>query len=164
MPILPTNTIDFVSRSAEQTRRLGLRLGSLLKTGDVILLSGDLGSGKTTFVQGLAKGWGAVDQVSSPTFVLVNQYRRLNGSLMHHLDAYRIDSSIEAEALDITAMLDDSVLVVEWAERISEALPAEHLRIDFSWMGDEQRNLVFYPFGEDYLRLLEQFRRLAFGG
>jgi tRNA threonylcarbamoyladenosine biosynthesis protein TsaE len=83
---------------------------------------------------------------------------------MHHLDAYRIDSSIEAEALDITAMLDDSVLVVEWAERISEALPAEHLRIDFSWLGDEQRNLVFYPVGEDYLRLLEQFRRLAFGG
>ena len=115
MPILPTNSLDFVSRSAEQTRRLGVRLGALLKTGDVIYLIGDLGSGKTTFVQGLARGWGAVDPVSSPTFVLVNQYRRLTGGLMHHLDAYRIATSGEAEDLDITTMLDEGVLVVEWA-------------------------------------------------
>jgi len=75
MPILDPNSMEFISRSAEQTRRVGMRLGTLLQTGDVICLIGDLGSGKTTFVQGLASGWGSLDPVSSPTFVLVNVYR-----------------------------------------------------------------------------------------
>ena len=72
MPILPAYSIDFVSRSPEQTRRLGMRMGTLLKSGDLLCLEGDLGSGKTTFVQGLAHGWGSVDAVTSPTFVIVN--------------------------------------------------------------------------------------------
>jgi tRNA threonylcarbamoyladenosine biosynthesis protein TsaE len=69
MPILNANTLEFVSRSPEQTRRLGMRLGALMQAGDVICLSGDLGSGKTTLVQGIARGWGSLDPVSSPTFV-----------------------------------------------------------------------------------------------
>lgn len=164
MPILTSNTLDFISRSADQTRRLGVRLGSLVKPGDILFLSGDLGSGKTTFVQGFAQGWGSLDQVSSPTFVIVNQYRRLDGGLLHHLDAYRIESIDEAIDLDLDAMLASGVLVIEWAERIGAALPAEHLMIRFSWVGDEQRNLVFTPVGERYDKLLTQFRQLTFGG
>jgi len=76
MPILEANAFEFFSRSADQTRRVGMRLGSVLQPGDVVCLDGDLGAGKTTFVQGIAAGWGAVDPVSSPTFVLVNVYRR----------------------------------------------------------------------------------------
>lgn len=164
MPILSSYSVDFVSRSPEQTRRLGIRLGALLKPAEVICLSGDLGSGKTTFVQGLAKGWGSLDAVSSPTFVLVNQYRRPDGSLMHHLDAYRIESILEAEDLDIDALLTSGTLVVEWVDRIAQALPSENLLISFSWVGDEQRNLVFTPQGDHYRKLLEDFKRLAFGG
>ena len=79
MPILNPHTLEFVSRSPEQTRRLGIRLGALLRTGDILCLSGDLGAGKTTLVQGLAQGWGSLNQVSSPTFVLCNEYRRPDG-------------------------------------------------------------------------------------
>ena len=164
MPIFTSRDVDFVSRSPEQTRRLGIRLGVLLKPGDVLCLVGDLGSGKTTFVQGLAKGWGAVDPVSSPTFVLVNQYRQPNGSRLAHLDAYRIDSIPEAEDLDIDAYLMDGPLVVEWSDRIMKALPAEHLEVALSWVADEQRRLLFTPRGEHYEKLLKDFRRLAFGG
>jgi len=79
-PILDQNSFEIISRSSEQTRRVGMRLGALLKPGDVVCLQGDLGAGKTTLVQGIAAGWGSLDSVSSPTFVLVNLYRRLDGS------------------------------------------------------------------------------------
>jgi tRNA threonylcarbamoyladenosine biosynthesis protein TsaE len=164
MPILTSGNVDFVSRSPEQTRRLGIRLGALVKTGDVICLVGDLGAGKTTFVQGLAKGWGAVDPVSSPTFVLVNQYRQPNGDQLAHLDAYRIESIPEAEDLDIDAFLMDGPLVVEWSDRILQALPIEHLQVDLSWVADEQRRLFFTPRGERYEKLMQDFKRIAFGG
>ncbi|HNO86433.1 MAG TPA: tRNA (adenosine(37)-N6)-threonylcarbamoyltransferase complex ATPase subunit type 1 TsaE, partial [Anaerolineales bacterium] len=86
MPILDSHTIEFFSRSPEQTRRIGMRIGAGLKAGDVICLQGNLGAGKTTFVQGLAQGWGSLDSVSSPTFILVSQYRRANGDRRkHHL-------------------------------------------------------------------------------
>jgi tRNA threonylcarbamoyladenosine biosynthesis protein TsaE len=164
MPILTSNIIDFVSRSPEQTRRLGIRLGVLLKPADVLCLVGDLGAGKTTFVQGLAKGWGSIDPVSSPTFVLVNQYRQPDGSRLAHLDAYRLESVSEAEDLDIDAFLVDGPLVVEWSDRILAALPVEHLQVELSWVAEEQRRLLFTPHGTRYEALLQEFRRLAFGG
>jgi len=95
-PILHRNALEIISRSAEQTRRVGMRLGALLQPGDVICLIGDLGSGKTTFVQGVAAGWGSLDPVSSPTFVIVNLYRRLDNSQLFHLDAYRLSGPAEA--------------------------------------------------------------------
>ncbi len=101
MPILDANSLDYFSRSPEQTRRMGMRLGALLDRGDIVCLSGDLGAGKTTLVQGIAKGWGSLDAVSSPTFILVNVYRRLDGSTLAHLDAYRMQSALEAEDLDL---------------------------------------------------------------
>lgn len=164
MPILAANSVDFISRSVDQTRRLGVRLGALAKPGDLFCLAGDLGAGKTTFVQGFAKGWGSLDQVSSPTFVIVNQYRRSDGALLHHLDAYRIDSLVEAEDLDLEELLAAGVLIVEWADRIQGVLPAENLNIRLSWVAEEQRNLVFTPHGDRYLKLIEDFKRLAFGG
>jgi tRNA threonylcarbamoyladenosine biosynthesis protein TsaE len=141
-----------------------MRLGSLVKNGDVLCLSGDLGSGKTTFMQGFAQGWGSVDSVSSPTFVIVNQYRRPDGGLLHHLDAYRIESIDEAIDLDIDAMLSSGILAIEWAERIARALPTDCLKIHFTWVGDEQRDLVFSPFGARYIELMNQFRQITFGG
>jgi tRNA threonylcarbamoyladenosine biosynthesis protein TsaE len=103
---LNSHSIEFISRSPEQTRRVGMRLGGMLQTGDVIGLVGDLGSGKTTLMQGVASGWGSLDPVTSPTFVLVNVYRHPEGGRLFHLDAYRLSGPAEAEDLDVTAMLD----------------------------------------------------------
>jgi len=164
MPILDSRTVEFFSRSAVQTRRLGIRLGALLQVGDLVCLTGELGAGKTTLVQGIAQGWGSLDPVSSPTFVLCNQYRRPDGVLLHHLDAYRLSNASEAEDLDLELMIETGALVVEWADRIRAALPAECLLVKLRWIADEQRGMVFLPHGTHYERLLADFRRQSFGG
>src|SRR5512143_1475973 len=142
MPILAPNTLDIISRSPEQTRRLGMRLGSLLQPGDVVGLAGDLGSGKTTLVQGVCAGWGSSDEVSSPTFVLVNVYRRLDGQRLYHLDAYRLSGPAEAEDLDLDDMLETGALIVEWSDRIQAALPGEFLQVRLTYIEDYQRDLL----------------------
>ena len=164
MPILDSRTLEFFSRSPEQTRRLGIRLGSLLRMGDLVCLQGDLGAGKTTLVQGLAQGWGSLDHVSSPTFVLCNIYRRPDGANLSHLDAYRLNSACEAEELDLDLMLEGGALVIEWADRIQQVLPKERLLIKMRWLADEQRGMIFLPFGTRYEHLLADFRRQSFGG
>ena len=164
MPILDSRTLEFFSRSAEQTRRLGMRLGSLLEKGDVVWLQGDLGSGKTTLVQGIAQGWGSLDPVTSPTFVIVNMYRRPDQINLYHLDAYRLQDAAEAEDLDMELMLEQGALVAEWPERIAAALPATCLKINMRWIADEQRGLVLLPQGERYDSLIGDFRRRVLGG
>jgi tRNA threonylcarbamoyladenosine biosynthesis protein TsaE len=164
VPILNPHSLEFTSHSPEQTRRMGARLGALLKPGDLVCLSGDLGSGKTTLVQGIAQGWGSLDQVSSPTFVLVNAYRRPDGVTLHHMDAYRIRDAAEAEDLDLTNMLETGALIVEWPERIREALPCERLWVNLNWVADEKRGMVFTTKGEHYTAMLAEFRQKVFGG
>jgi len=164
MPILDSRTLEFFSRSAEQTRRLGMRLGSLLEKGDVVCLQGDLGSGKTTLVQGIAQGWGSLDPVTSPTFVIVNMYRRPDQVNLYHVDAYRLQNAAEAEDLDMDLMLDQGALVVEWPERITGALPPICLKIDLRYIADEQRGMVFIPQGPRYETLIADFRRRVMGG
>jgi tRNA threonylcarbamoyladenosine biosynthesis protein TsaE len=164
MPILDANTLEVISRSPEQTRRVGMRLGSLLQAGDIVHLIGDLGSGKTTLVQGIAIGWGSLDVVSSPTFVLVNVYRRPDGVLLNHLDAYRLNDALEAEDLDIDTMIEQGILLVEWADRIRNALPQRRLEVDLHWMADEQRSMVFSAQGDHYQRMLAELKKLVFGG
>jgi tRNA threonylcarbamoyladenosine biosynthesis protein TsaE len=158
MPILDANTFEFISRSPDQTRRIGMRLGELLQPTDIICLNGELGAGKTTLVQGIAKGWGSIDAVTSPTFVLVNNYRRPDGMEMNHLDAYRLESALEAEDLDLDRMIVVGPLLVEWAERIQAALPQECLAVSMDWISDEHRRLVFSFCGDRYGRLLENLR------
>ena len=164
MPILNSRTFEFFSRSPEQTRRLGMRLGALLQPGDLLCLSGDLGAGKTTLVQGLAQGWGSLDSVSSPTFVLVNVYRKPTGQNLYHLDAYRLQNALEAEDLDLDAMLENGSLLVEWPERILAALPNERLWVKMRWIADEQRGMVFLPEGDRYAKALAEFRKQVVGG
>ena len=164
MPILDAHMLEFFSRSPEQTRRIGLRLGSYLKPGDVICLQGNLGAGKTTFTQGLAQGWGSLDSVSSPTFILVNVYRRADGSQFFHLDAYRLDSVPEAEELDLDSMLSEGALIVEWPERLGELIPHENLWIHLEHTAEEQRQMNFHARGKRYDDLLDAVRQSMFGG
>ena len=164
MPILDAHTMDFFSRSPEQTRRVGMRLGGALQTGDVICLQGDLGAGKTTFVQGLAQGWGSMDSVSSPTFILVNEYRRADQSQLFHMDAYRLDSTPEAEELDLDSMLAAGALIIEWPERMDGLVPAERLWVQLEYVDEEEREMKFKASGERYDELLEVIRHGVFGG
>jgi len=163
MPIIDKRSFEVISRSPDQTRRVGMRLGALLRPGDVIGLEGDLGAGKTTFVQGVAAGWGSLDAVSSPTFVLVKVYRRLDGESLYHLDAYRLSGPAEAIDLDIDAMLSKGPLAVEWADRVKEALPAENLWIKMHWIAEEQHDFMFTAHGEHYQTLLDDYKKEVYG-
>jgi tRNA threonylcarbamoyladenosine biosynthesis protein TsaE len=163
MPIMDLHSFEFISRSPEQTRRLGTRIGSLLSKGDLLCLSGDLGAGKTTLVQGIAHGWGTIDSVSSPTFVLVNEYHRKTGEILYHMDAYRLQNAEEAFDLDLDRMMEDGTLLVEWAERIKEALPENTLWINMQWIADEQRGLVITAHGSRSQIIMEQFKKKVVG-
>lgn len=151
---------------------MGMRLGELLQCGDVVGLYGDLGTGKTTFVQGLASGWGSTDAVTSPTFVLVNVYRRSDGSddkgVLYHLDAYRLMGTAEqilAQAidLDLETMFATGTLVVEWAERVQEVLPEERMTVSLKWVDENQRDLIIQGSGERGMQLLETLRQRTYG-
>lgn len=163
MAVIEKGSFEVISRSPTQTRRVGMRLGELLMPGDVVCMEGDLGAGKTTLAQGIASGWGSYDSVTSPTFVLVNVYRRLDQSQLFHLDAYRLSGPEEALDLDIDAMLAGGPLIVEWADRVSEALPGEFLWIKMKFINDEQRDFVVNARGKRHKLLLEQFRGDIYG-
>ena len=163
MPILDEHTFEFFSRSPGQTRRIGMRLGDILEPGDLVCLQGELGAGKTTLVQGMAQGWGSLDPVSSPTFVLVNEYRRPDGSRLFHMDAYRLESGAEAAELDIDWMLAEGALVVEWPERVGGVLPEQALKITLEPIAEEQRQMQFNAHGARYDRILVQLQRTMFG-
>jgi tRNA threonylcarbamoyladenosine biosynthesis protein TsaE len=165
MAILDERTLDFISSSVEQTVRLGVRLGELLIVGDVIGLSGELGSGKTAFAQGIGRGWGANRHVTSPTFTLVNEYQRLNDPRkLYHIDCYRL----EGEADTITTGIDDilidgGVIMIEWPERISAILPEGRLWIELRHISETRRGIRIKADGDRALELLQQFRQSAFG-
>ena len=114
----------------DATRDLGRRLAAVLRAGDLVLLSGDLGAGKTTLTQGIGDGLGVRGQVASPTFIIARVHPSLGaGPDLVHVDAYRLGSLDEVDALDLDTSLEDSVTVVEWGEGKVEALSADRLEI-----------------------------------
>ena len=136
-----------VSRSPEETRAIGARLGALLGSGAVVGCIGELGAGKTCFLQGLAAGLGVTSEVTSPTFVLVNCYR---GRLpVYHLDAYRTESLSELLDLGVEEMFHgDGVTIIEWADKLLPLLPAGAVIVKISGLGDEPREIVIEGPGE----------------
>ncbi|HEV8023908.1 MAG TPA: tRNA (adenosine(37)-N6)-threonylcarbamoyltransferase complex ATPase subunit type 1 TsaE [Candidatus Nanopelagicales bacterium] len=116
------------SHSTERTREIGAQVGARARAGDVVVLQGDLGAGKTTFTQGLGSALGVLEPVTSPTFVVAREHSGTGLGLVH-VDAYRLASIVEWDDLDID--LDQGVNVIEWGDRIVEALPADHLVIRF---------------------------------
>ena len=129
-----------VSRSPEETQAIGEQLGARLTPGAVVACTGLLGAGKTCFLQGLARGLGVTTDVTSPTFVLINQYR---GRLpVYHLDAYRTGSLTELAELGIEEMLHgDGVTVVEWADKLLPLLPGGTIHVHLRGLGDEPREI-----------------------
>ena len=126
------------SKSVEETLALGERIGRTLKGGEVLGLTGELGSGKTVFVKGLAKGLGISEVITSPTFVLVKSYQ---GRLMlHHIDFYRLHTLADLESIGFDDFLKSGgVLAIEWAEKFPAELPPSTLHISFDYEGEQQR-------------------------
>lgn len=144
------------TESEKETLALGRRIGELCQGGDVLLLSGQLGTGKTCLVRGIASGLGVAETPFSPSFVLVREY---GGRVaLYHMDFYRIDSPEEIGDLGIDDYLDSGgVCAIEWADRADRILPAEALRIALSYVPGRQqaRGLVLEASGERHERLLD---------
>ena len=133
--------VEIVSPSAEATEAAGERLGATLGPGAVVALTGELGAGKTCFIQGLVRGLGATARATSPTFVLVNQYR---GRVpIHHVDAYRTNSMTELMDLGLNEMLGgEGVTIVEWADKLTPLLPPDTIHVHIGGVGDEPRTIT----------------------
>ena len=152
--------LKLVSKSPEETHRLGQELGRLAQPGDILLLTGELGAGKTCLTQGVAWGLGIEGYATNPTFIVVNQYQgRLT---MYHIDLYRIDTLSEVSDLGLDDYLyGDGVCVVEWADKALEAFPAERLLVEMGFISDTSRSIAFKPSGDRYKTLISQMGRVT---
>jgi tRNA threonylcarbamoyladenosine biosynthesis protein TsaE len=152
-----TGSINFVSRSPEDTKKLGAILGRIAKEGDIFFLVGDLGAGKTCLAQGIALGLGVKENVMSPTFVLVREHK---GRIpLYHIDLYRLDKIEEIVNLGLEHYLDDYGLsVIEWAEKGSEVLPRENLFIGLNYVSNNERTLMIKASGTRYDDLLKKLK------
>ena len=162
-PISSELVLDIVSHSAAQTQRFGARLGELAHAGDLICLEGDLGSGKTCFVQGLGRGLGIPAAIHSPTFILANEHR--GGRLpLFHLDVYRMSGVEEAIGIGLDDYISgEGVCVIEWAEKIRHVLPMDWMWVAFRHVDTNKRGLLMEARGARYHKLLDEFRSGAFG-
>ena len=134
----------YKTSSAEETIALGREIGRRLRGGDVIAYRGGLGAGKTTVTRGISDGMGLGDEVTSPTFALVNEYRKKDCKLsLIHFDMYRITSGEDLETTGFYEYMDeDAVLAVEWSENIEDELPEDCIRVSIKRLSDDERELV----------------------
>jgi len=145
--------MDFYVNSLEETTKIGYLLGELVQPGDIICLTGDLGTGKTHITKGIAKGLGIEEYITSPTFTIVNEYD--SGRLkFYHFDVYRVSDPDEIYAIGFDEYIfSEGVSVIEWANYIEEILPKEYLHIyiekDLS-KGENFRKITITPYGERY--------------
>lgn len=135
--------MNFITHSAEETVELGKKIGVLLLPNDVLALSGNLGAGKTTLIQGIAIGAGVKDYVTSPTFIIINEYQ---GSLpFFHLDLYRTEDAREIEDLGIEEYFNrGAVCVVEWAEKMGKMLPKGAKKIEIEYISENERKICVF--------------------
>lgn len=155
------NSLVVETRSAEETKRLALTLAPVLVPGDVVVLAGDLGAGKTTFVQGLAAGLGIVERVTSPSFILMKEYLGGRFPLMH-LDIYRLEKVQEVIDLGYDEFLDPSyVVAVEWGDMVEALLPKEHLKVVIRHNGGDARTITLTGKGDRWAGRIQTVRLLA---
>ena len=147
-------TVEVLCPGPADTMAVGRRLAGLLWAGDVLLIEGDLGSGKTTFVAGLAEGLGVDEPVISPTFILMRTYPGLMP--LTHADVYRVETLAEINDLELTEASIDGVLAVEWGTAIEQWMPADHLVVRMTVDDDEVRRIRLIPHGAWTSRPLQE--------
>ena len=152
--------MEFEVYSVDETTQLGIKLGRLLKAGDIVCLTGDLGTGKTHITKGIAKGLGITDNITSPTFTIVNEYEGTKLKL-NHFDVYRVSDPDEIYAIGFDDYIfSDAVSIIEWANYIEEILPKDllHIKIEKDLSkGEDYRKITSTPYGDryDYIKELE---------
>ncbi len=154
---------DIISKSPEETAKLGEKIGEFLPSGVVICLYGDLGAGKTLFVQNLAKGLGIDEDVTSPTFNIMNVYE---GRLpLYHFDLYRLEQEYELEDIGFYDYVDDPAgpVVIEWADKFADSLPDDYLVISIERTDgdDNERKITFDVRGSIYDELFQEVEKLC---
>lgn len=142
----------YISKSYEDTQNLAYNIGLKINEPMVFLISGDLGSGKTTFTQGLAKGLEITKTISSPTFTIMKNYK--GRMILNHIDAYRLESHHQDLGFD-ELIGSTGVTVIEWPDYLEELFPEEYLRIDIKSISKNRRKLIFNPIGLKYEKLIE---------
>jgi tRNA threonylcarbamoyladenosine biosynthesis protein TsaE len=145
--------MEFEVYNIDNTTNLGIKLGKLLNAGDIICLTGDLGAGKTHITKGIALGLGIDDNITSPTFTIVNEYE--GGRLkLNHFDVYRVSDPDEIYAIGFDDYIfSDAVSIIEWANYIEEILPNDLLHISIKKnlaKGEDYRKIILTPYGERY--------------
>lgn len=153
-------TLEINSNSPVETISLAKELASYLKTKDIVVLTGELGAGKTKFVEGFLSYFNLQDEISSPTFNIVNEYNTLEHNI-YHFDVYRLEDIDEFYAIGGEEYFEKGICLIEWGEIIQDILPKDYIHITFRKISndDNSRILEFNAFGEKYEKLLENFRR-----
>ena len=134
-----------ITKNSDETKKLGIEFADKLNGADVVLLYGDLGAGKTTFVQGLAEGLGIKDRILSPTFVLqrIHDVPDHNFDSLNHIDLYRLEEPTEIDSLGLLEMFEDerSITIIEWADRLKNFTPKKGYKIHFKYLSDVEREI-----------------------
>lgn len=152
--------VRFISKNAEDTYKIGKKLGKLLFPGSIICLNGDLGTGKTAFTQGIGKGLGVSEHVVSPTYTIINEYT--SGRIpLYHFDVYRLGSSDEMYELGCDEYFyGDGVTVVEWADSVEDVIPSERLWVTINKLEEpDQREIIMEATGSIYEELLKELEK-----
>ncbi len=149
---------SIISHSEIETKTFAKKFASKLRIGDVIVLSGDLGAGKTKFTEGFLEYFGLENEISSPTFTIVNEYKKDNINI-YHFDVYRLSSCDEFYAIGGEQYFDNGICIIEWGEIIKDALPNNYIQISFKCDVNNENNRILYinSIGNKYENLLENF-------
>lgn len=148
---------EYISHNEEETKKIATALASKLETGDIVVLSGDLGSGKTKFTEGFLSFWGLEDEISSPTFTIVNEHSKDNTNI-YHLDVYRLADMGEFYAIGGMEYFTNGICVIEWGELIEDILPKNYIKVSFSKDNKNEsiRYLNFKAYGERLQNVIKE--------
>ena len=158
------NFYKIESHSEEETKSIAQTIAKLLKTKDVIILSGELGAGKTKFTEGFLKNFGLENEISSPTFTIVNEYTKDDINI-YHFDVYRLEDSSEFYAIGGEEYFEKGICLIEWGEIIQDALPKDYIKIEItkSDLNENYRNINITTYGKKYDEILDKLKN-EFGG
>ena len=150
--------VRIVLKGLKETEKFGERLGSLLKPGDIISLTGDLGAGKTTLTKSIGKGLGVEDYITSPTFTLINEYK--GRTMLYHFDVYRLEGAIDLYDLGFEEYLySNGVCIIEWGDKIEEILPKERINLQIEKGVElDERIINLYGEGDRFEQLIKELR------